>query len=303
MSEHKHQEPRLAATNLSKERLCVSVSGGETSAFMAQELLANYNDIYEMCFVMANTGQERRETFEFLRQMDEEWGFPIHVLEAVTHEGRIGCTHRLVSLDGVAMKGEPFEAVIDKYGIPNQKYPHCTRELKLNPIRSYMASIGWDSYFTAIGIRVDEPSRIRADAEAAKIIYPLVTMFPTDKGGVNRFWEDHAYRLNLKSYQGNCTWCWKKNINKLVAIAQETPEVFEFPARMEEKYGTYADGRPRRFFREQRTTGDIIGIAELVNSRIADDGDEDSGCSESCEPFGQQEFAFGEIVNEQTDGR
>ena len=33
-------------------------------------------------------------------------------------------------------------------------------KLKLNPIKSYIKSIGWEDYDTAIGIRIDEIDRI-----------------------------------------------------------------------------------------------------------------------------------------------
>ena len=49
---------------------------------------------------------------------------------------------------------------IEKYGIPNQNAPHCSRELKKQPIKSYARSIGWKNYQTALGIRSDEPKRL-----------------------------------------------------------------------------------------------------------------------------------------------
>jgi len=53
--------------------------------------------------------------------------------------------------------GEPFEAVIKKYGIPNMDFPHCTRELKIRPIHAFAkVYFGSVDYVSAIGIRADE---------------------------------------------------------------------------------------------------------------------------------------------------
>lgn len=276
---------------LMKQKLLVSVSGGKTSAFMAKKLRDEYADVYDMIFVFANTGEEWEETLLFVDRCDREWGLKVVWVEAVVHFGeRKGCSHKVVNFASASRHGEPFEEIIKKYGIPNKSYPHCTRELKLNPIRSYAESIEWENYLTAVGIRSDEPSRVRKNAAQFHIIYPLVSMFPTDKPTINDFWEDQNFTLNLQDHQGNCKWCWKKVLSKHMRIARETPEVYEFPARMESLYGVSGhnvDGTKRVFFREKRSAKDIILLSEILNppDRL-NDPDEDSGCSESCEAFG-----------------
>ena len=49
-----------------KQKLLVSFSGGETSAFMAQWLWKHKQDEYDMIFVFANTGQENEETLQII---------------------------------------------------------------------------------------------------------------------------------------------------------------------------------------------------------------------------------------------
>jgi hypothetical protein len=268
-------------------KLFVSVSGGETSGYMAKRLRDEYSDDYDMRFGFANTGLEKLATLAFVERMHTEWEMPITWLEAVTHFGeRAGCTHKIVDFATASRNGEPFEEMIKKYGVPNKKYPHCTRELKLNPIRSYLESIGWQDCFRAVGIRMDEPRRIREDADSERIIYPLVSMFPSDKPMIKDWWEFQPFQLGLKDYEGNCEACWKKSDTKLIRIAKENPSAFDFPARMEATYGTYADGKPRTFFRGRRSAKDIISMAQLLNPPpYAERPDENSGCSESCEAF------------------
>src|SRR6185436_10141652 len=95
----------------------------------------------------------------------------------VFHGERKSSGHRVVRFDTADRSGQPFESMIQKYGIPNRSNPHCTRELKLNAINSYMASIGWTDYMTAIGVRPDEARRVDQKAVERQIVYPLIDWF------------------------------------------------------------------------------------------------------------------------------
>ena len=59
------------------------------------------------------------------------------------------------------------------------------------------------------------------------------------KQKINYWWNNQPFRLKLKSYQGNCKWCWKKSFLKLHKIASENPDAFDFPIRMENKYSVF----------------------------------------------------------------
>jgi hypothetical protein len=255
---------------------------------MTRLLLQRYSDRYDFVVVFANTGEENEQTLEFVAECDARWGWNVVWLEADVHLGeKKGSTHRIVSFATAAREGEPFERVIQKYGIPNKAYPHCTRELKENPIRSYLRSIGWEAgdHHIAIGIRSDEPDRRVRKPER---VYPLLDWFPTTKIEINDWWEDQPFNLNLQEHQGNCKTCWKKSLNKLVRIATETPEAFEFNARMERQYGLHGhnvDGTPRVFFRGHMSTQDILRLRNTPVPPVKD-ADENWGCSESCEAFG-----------------
>jgi|SRR5208283_5481783 len=276
-----------------KQRLIVSFSGGLTSAFMAHELLTKYSAIYELLFVFANTGQEWEQTLVFVDRCSHEWNIEIVWVEAVVSPIRgIGTSHRIVDFETASRNGEPFEAVIVKYGIPNKPFPHCTRELKKNTINSWRRSIGWGNSLMAIGIRADEPRRVRKDADKQGIIYPLVSMFPTIKEMVNDWWSEQPFKLGLLPHQGNCSWCWKKSTPKLLRIAKESRHVFDFPARMEEQYTMAGpSGQPQVFFRDWRSTKDLLQLADMIDSPklFIEHEDEDAGCSESCEAFGGED--------------
>lgn len=259
----------------------VSFSGGKSSAYMARMLQLTCDSII---YIFANTSQEREETLSFVNECSIRWGMKIIWVEAEVHHGeRIGTGHRVVTYETASRNGEPFEDMIKKYGLPNKSYPHCTRELKLAPIYSYLKQIGLiDDYNMAIGIRADEPRRIRKDAKDAGIIYPLKDQFPTSKYDVDEWWSKQEFNLHLLPHEGNCSWCWKKSLNKHFKLIDSNPEIFDFPNRMEMLYAETNSKHGRRvMFRENRTVRDLF-LMQQQNKATVDDTD-DIECGESCD--------------------
>lgn len=306
-------------------RLFISFSGGETSAFMTWWILNNWKDRYdEMAVVFANTGEENEQTLLFVALCAYHWDIPVTWVEAVIHHGeRKNPTARIVDYASASRLGEPFEEMIQKYGIPNTKFKHCTRTLKLRPMEDYIRNhLGWEagSYDTAIGIRTDEVDRISSKAKEHRIVYPLVDAKPMRKSDINTFWAAMPFRLGLKGYEGNCKWCWKKSLRKHVTLMGEHPEHFDFPERMERIYGGVGaeflhdpatrrsplpEGYRRTFFREGKTVQDIRNErATRIASGTFKPADDDAivysdfdptldiggGCEESCEVFADEDL-------------
>lgn len=278
------------------DRLFISFSGGRTSAYMTKKLLESVPDWVETKILFANTGQEHEKTLKFIKNCEDYFDWDVNWVETVVHQNqRKGSTHRLVNYDTATRNTYNFEQVIQKYGIPNQAMPHCTRELKIQPMKSFMRSIGWktNSYHTAIGIRADEIDRMSVYADKNKIIYPLVGMGVT-KQDVLEFWKTQPFDLNLPEHKGNCVWCWKKSFRKLAAVMQEEPEWFTGVERMEKEYahcGPMAKktGEPQKFFRGKHTVKDIKNmIEEGIN--IYEDPWYKNECAESCEVFSDSQI-------------
>lgn len=281
--------------------LVISVSGGETSGRMLDRLLKSDLSMYEsVSAVFANTSQENEETLIFVKKLAELCGIEIIWLEAVIHYNeRKASTYRVVNFDTAKRNGEVFEDMIDKYGIPNKAYPHCTRELKNNPIRSWCIDNFEKNYKIAIGIRLDEKER-KPKTNVYQTFYPLIDECIT-KDEVLDFWSKQTFRLKIENYRGNCKWCWKKSDTKLKIIARENPDVFNFPMRMEHEKGLCGhniDGTKRVFFRGDKNTETILRDAndpkfDYINERIRIINDYNNsmfegGCSESCEAFADQ---------------
>lgn len=308
-----------------KQKILVSFSGGETSAFMINWLLKNKPE-YDLKFIFANTGEENEETLIFVKKCAEFFNIDITWVEyddTITGEiiedySNAKGGYKIVDFDTAyrshdpieisnGWQNHPFRKYIRKFGIPNPQNMSCTRELKERPINRYMADFGWkpSEYDKAIGIRADELNRV------GNHYYPLIKLHIT-KPMVNAFWEKMPFRLELKGWMGNCKVCWKKSIRKLITIARYHPEWFAFFKIMEDEYGDYLKPErekqrpkisfPIRFFRENKSVEDIFvmakdtSIEDAVDDRldtnyqmsIYHDGTEldiVSGCVESCNAF------------------
>ena len=288
-----------------KERIAISFSGGKTSAYMTKMILdyfrANEPD-RQIDVVFANTGQEHEETLKFVERCDREFGFGVTWIEAVVNPERgKGIRHKVVNFDTASRNGEPFEAVISKYGIPNPAFKQCNSRLKTEPMDDYRKSLGWKkgTYSTAVGIRADEMDRVSNNGMTKHgLFYPCVDAGVT-KDDVRHWWATQPFNLNIPEHWGNCKTCWKKSHRKLLTIARSNPEFFDFFDRMEREYplagGKRRDGespRPRVFFRKDRSTQDILREAAEGNFTPFEDDkfipfddelDVGGSCGESCE--------------------
>lgn len=274
-------------------RLLISFSGGRTSAYMTWWLMNEWpeRNEWEKKVLFANTGKEEEATLQFVDECDRRWNLGVTWVEAnVSEEFGKGTTAKVVSFQTAARQGEPFEAMIKKYGIPNSAFLHCTRVLKTVPIHWYVKSTGWKDYYTAIGIRVDEFDRMNPKRKELKYIYPLVNN-NIYKRDVSIFWEKQPFNLGLKSYEGNCDLCWKKSSSKLKQLCEEKPSRKVWWESMENKYGNYIPASrqhndkislPIRFYRGNKSLQEIIDIPK---EKYTQTDLFEFGCTESCEPF------------------
>ena len=282
-----------------KQIVC-SFSGGETSAYMAIRLKEEYPDTK---FVFANTGQENEETLIFVDKVDKAFDLGVVWIESVPDpRHRKGSQYKVVSFESANRDGAIFEKVLSIYGLCGVGWLHCSRELKTVPITKWANdAFGIDGHRMAIGIRSDEMDRIKTMTHW----YPMAFDWDITKPMVNRFWRDKPFRLDLKGYQGNCKWCWKKSDRKHFTLITENPEFYEFPERMESLYSETnlqeEEVRPRRLFRQYRTVSDLRLIANDGFSAALDDSieyevnidmfkeldelDKSNGCEQSCEAF------------------
>lgn len=288
--------------------LIVGISGGQTSVFMAKWIKENLSGVFRnIYYVFNNTGQEDIRTIKFLRKAGEFFDIDIILTEAITnpkHGKGVRC--KIVDWNSLSMDGQPFKDMINKHGIPNISAPHCSRELKKYVSTDFARQAGLKNYYTAIGIRTDEVDRISDTYKEEKLLYPLISMFPMTKNQINGYWLKMPFRLELKSYEGNCKTCWKKSLSKLITIAHENPSWFDFFEEMEKKYDNFIpDSKkhndkielPIRFFRGNLSVADIKEMAKNITPGELEKDESimyqgelfdlhvSNGCEESCVPF------------------
>lgn len=286
-----------------RPRLAISFSGGRTSAVMTKLLYERLGNTHDIICTFANTGCEHEATLRFVKKCDDWFNFQTVWMEAVfSHGERVGPRPKIVSFDNASRKGEPFEDFIKKHGIPNQQSPQCTSKLKQLIMEYYIRKIrGWKkgSYETAIGIRSDEADRMSSVAKKEKLIYPLVGWEWTKEKILHEV-ATWPFDLELPGeHYGNCVWCWKKSFRKLYTLANSEPELFAFPAKMEQKYAQHKastnEGGPGRrvFFRGNLSTEELLRKAHVEKFVPYTDSYEVSGyssldenggsCGETCE--------------------
>ncbi|MBT6046797.1 MAG: phosphoadenosine phosphosulfate reductase family protein [Candidatus Scalindua sp.] len=266
-----------------KEDLIVSFSGGRTSAFMCKWLLDNMQEKYNLYFIYANSSQEHPKTLEFVDACDKAFGLNLVWVEAVvTPEKGVATSFVVVDYDTASLSGNVFEEMVKKYTLPHLGAPHCTRELKTQPMHKWASANGLKHAQWALGIRVDEQRRIKKDP---KFIYPLASMKPMRKMDILNYWKTMPFNLEIPEELGNCTWCWKKTLSKHMTNLENTPEIYDFPEYLEKTYPLSFRKKRSVMFREKRSTLDLKNIFKSSAKRFKDanwDGYEEDLCAEEC---------------------
>lgn len=248
----------------------VTVSGGRSSAMMARHIQTSkkYKD-FRKVYVFANTGQERKETIDFLKNIVKFWGIDLNIVEAVgSSKMGVGVGYKLVGFENLSINSEPFESVIrhknkGKFdGLPNQESPYCSENLKTIPCKKFCDEIfGVNNYIKAIGYRLEDmPKRITfAEAKEDRTrIFPLLTDFEVPVGNLelNKWWNLQLFKLGIHGKYGNCELCWKKSLPLLVECLRFGTRSVEWWQKMESEFGNSA-------FRERKSINDLVKMSKL----------------------------------------
>lgn len=313
--------------------LVLSLSGGRTSAKMLHDeiLRAGGVDKYNSQFITAfcNTGKERNETLDFVRDIQQHWGVGIVWLEytrvpatleianvyrnkksrdTVLEQVQKGLTthwFKVVTYETARRRDEPntpFDELLDWSSVlPNVQNRVCSVQMKVRTIMRYLFERGIYKWTPYIGIRADESHRaldiIASSPKYRAPKFPLVETNQTEED-VMRFWSSNDFDLKLKSYQGNCDLCFLKKLSKRIRIAQEDPQCVEWWLMREKDMrrrhaaaGTEGDGDK---FRLGEPIDRILKLAKTTNqaSLMDDPGDTDIACG-----CGDKGFVISEETN------
>lgn len=208
---------------------------------MLHQILEANGDLPDRVVVgFQNTGREMPETLDFVQECADRWGVKVVWLEwrdFAIH----GVRWEVVSHNSASRNGEPFAELIRKRKmLPNRVARFCTAELKVHTATRYARSLGWDRWYNARGLRVDEPRRVKGKAPPRERWTPWHPMFDAGvtKEDVAAFWQRQPFDLRLpsvngKTMLGNCDGCFLKSEEALSIMAREHPDRAEWWADQE----------------------------------------------------------------------
>lgn len=233
----------------------ISFSGGKTSGYMLRRHLdAHGGSLPEnRLAVFCNTGREREETLDFVRECGERWGVPIVWLEyryTADEDGDMSQTFAQVDHATASRNGEPFlDAIRKRKFLPNPVMRFCTGELKIKTTWRFVRyKLGWREYGNSVGLRADEPTRVnrmrrkrtttttqtlfgeeKTVSRGADLPPGESVMLPLADAGIRHkdvldFWERQPFILGLQPYEGNCDLCFLKGAGTILRLMQEQPE-------------------------------------------------------------------------------
>lgn len=253
----------------------ISFSGGRTSAYMLRRILDAHDGVLpaNVHVVFANTGKERPETLDFVRDCGERWGVSVRWVErdpAPAARRRGSFAFRTVSHATAARDGSPYAELLahirsvraakgEAFYLPNPVQRICTTELKIRVMKRVMRSLGYAHWDMVMGIRADEPRRIKKlrepTAERWEHVLPLADAGVTERD-VMAFWSAQPFDLALRSHEGNCDLCFLKRPEHRVLLMAQYPEMAAWWAEQEALMGT-------RFLARTASRKGEPGYAEL----------------------------------------
>jgi 3'-phosphoadenosine 5'-phosphosulfate sulfotransferase (PAPS reductase)/FAD synthetase len=234
----------------------LSFSGGRTSAFMLRKILDAHGGRLppDVVVAFANTGKERPETLDFVRDCQEAWGVPVRWVErdpSPEARRRGSVAVREVSYETASRDGAPYAQLLahiralraakgEQNYLPNPAQRICTTELKVRVMKRVMRGLGYGHWDMVLGIRADEPrrvARLRAPtSERWEHVLPLADAGVTERDVLD-FWRAQPFDLRLRPHEGNCDLCFLKRVEHRVLIMAERPDLAAWWAEQERLAG------------------------------------------------------------------
>ena len=221
----------------------IAFSGGRTSAYMLHQILDANGGLPDRArVVFANTGREMPATLDFVAEVSQRWGVNVAWVEYRRGVDSHSFTH--VDYHTASRNGRPLVDLMQHFGyVPNRTARFCSHEGKTRTAKRYCASLGWDRWTVAVGIRADEAGRALKSQpkERYDVFYPLLNAGVT-RHSVAEFWRKQPFDLRLQNVNGNaalgnCDGCFLKSEGKRAMLARDYPDRAAWWADQEQKFG------------------------------------------------------------------
>lgn len=277
----------------------VSFSGGRSSAFLVHELNRINNNMStpeKIEYILMDTGAEHPKTYEFIKNVVKHFGIKLTCLRVMVNPGLgLANSYREISLDELKQDLQPFRDVCYKYGTPYVHGAFCTRTMKLEPFTRYCNDkYGKGNYQTWLGIRADEPKRLKPKDGYRY----LADISDFDKQDVIKWWKQQPFDLEIPEHLGNCVFCIKKGINKIALASRDEPQMAaDFIELINDPDVRVVERRQQENKIMYRGNNSLISIMSMYQNHSRDDilatirgskGYDSGSCSESCEIFSEE---------------
>lgn len=269
----------------------VSFSGGRTSAYLVYLMEQRRAAGEDVRYTFMDTGAEHPATYQFVRDVVEHWDIPLVCLRVVVNpELGVANSYRVVPIDEIGPDLQPWRDICEKYGTPYVHGAFCTRTMKTEVFQRYCAdAFGKGEYHTWLGIRADEPKRLK---ERPGVSY-LADISHFEKEDILDWWKGQPFDLQIQEHLGNCVFCIKKGINKLALAARDEPEMAgEFWQLITDPSVRVVERRQQEnkiMYRGNNSLESVIALfadhsRDEIAATIRSKGGYDTGsCTESCE--------------------
>ncbi|HEJ9057186.1 TPA: phage N-6-adenine-methyltransferase [Serratia fonticola] len=268
-----------------------SLSGGRSSGVLVHLLEQRRVAGVDVKYIFMDTGAEHPGTYDFVRNIVKHWNIDLICLRVVVNPklGK-GNGYKVIGVDEIGPDLQPWRDVCAKYGTPYVHGAFCTRTMKLEPFERYCKD-HFESYHTWIGIRADEPKRLK---ERDGVSY-LADISDFEKSDVLAWWKEQPFDLEIPEHDGNCLFCVKKGINKVALAARDNPEMCqEFLEVITSDSVRVVDRRQQENKIMYRGNNSLESIIAMFSDHSRDEiaatirgggGDASGSCTESCEVF------------------
>ena len=279
------------------KQVVVSFSGGRTSAYLCSLIKELHPDAV---FVFMDTGAEHPKTYRFIRECDDYFNLNLVCLRAkVSQEHGVGIDYEIIDINDIGHNLNVWRDMLAKYSTPYMHGAFCTKNFKTVPFEKYANTVwGKGNYHTILGIRIDEPRRLRPRNGFSY----LADISDFEKQDILDWWAKMPFDLKIPEHLGNCVFCIKKGVNKIALAAKDEPQLAEEFIKLTEgetvKLIPTRTISPKFMYRNNMSLRSIIEsykdtprdkLAMSIKSTF-----ETGSCSESCEAFNEQLEMFEE---------
>lgn len=289
----------------------VSFSGGRTSAYLVYLMeQRRIKEGLKVHYIFMDTGAEHPLTYTFLKQVVEHFNIELTVIRCkVNPKMGVGVTYEVIPVENAKCDLKPWKDFIKKYGEPTINAPRCTSRMKTEPHDKYCDERwGKNNYITWLGIRADEPRRLKhfdlnqdlfSQEQEFRPIRYLAELSNFGKQDILDWWATQPFDLQIPEHLGNCVFCIKKAQPKLILAVQDEPELadefIDMLSSPDNRRLPKAVHVKNEIYRGHMSLDKIVKLSKViphedvkasVKERIALEEDNPTMCSESCEVFG-----------------